>query len=248
MPVAASTAQVLGLPVNTGPDTLGWLIERIEAGQGGQVVTLNAEMAMQADQEPELAVVIRQALLTIPDGIGVVGYLQLRGQRVQRLPGIELAAAMIQEAAQRGWKVFFYGGEPDVAAEAARHWHQRFPHLQIKGVWHGFLSGSEELTMLRSIERERPQIILVGMGVPRQEFWIAKHLQIAPQAAWVGVGGSFDIWSGRKDRAPVWLQQLGLEWTWRLYKEPWRWRRMLALPQFALRSLFPRRRRKKGRP
>jgi N-acetylglucosaminyldiphosphoundecaprenol N-acetyl-beta-D-mannosaminyltransferase len=248
MPVVLSTANVLGLPVHTGPDTVGCLIERINQGQGGQVVTLNAEMAMQADREPELAAVIRQALLTIPDGIGVVGYLQLRGQRVQRLPGIELAEVLIQEAAQRGWKVFFYGGEPDVAAEAARHWHHRFPQLCFSGVWHGYLSGSEENTMLRSLQTEAPQLILVGLGVPRQEYWIAKHLQLAPHAVWMGVGGSFDIWSGRKERAPQWLQRWGLEWTWRLYQEPWRWRRMLALPQFLLRALLPRPKRKKGRP
>ncbi|HEY9835334.1 MAG TPA: WecB/TagA/CpsF family glycosyltransferase, partial [Vampirovibrionales bacterium] len=76
-----------------------------------------------------------------------------------------------------------------------------------------------------------------GLGVPRQEFWIRENRHLCPEAIWVGVGGSFDIWSGQKERAPVWLQRLQMEWAYRLYQEPWRWRRMLALPQFAWISL-----------
>ena len=81
---------------------------------------------------------------------------------------------------------------------------------------------------------------MVGLGVPRQEFWIAQHRHLCPQATWIGVGGSFDIWAGIKSRAPVWLRDNHLEWLYRLYQEPWRWRRMMALPEFALKAIAQR--------
>lgn len=90
----------------------------------------------------------------------------------------------------------------------------------------------------QTLKQLQPQVIFVGLGVPRQEFWIAKHRHLCPHAIWVGVGGSFDIWAETKTRAPKWLCDNNLEWVYRLYQEPWRWRRMLALPQFAWCSLL----------
>ena len=87
------------------------------------------------------------------------------------------------------------------------------------------------------MEKLQPKIIFVGLGVPRQEIWIREHRHLCPQATWIGVGGSFDIWAGVKLRAPGWLRDNNLEWLYRLYKEPWRWRRMLVLPQFAFKAL-----------
>jgi N-acetylglucosaminyldiphosphoundecaprenol N-acetyl-beta-D-mannosaminyltransferase len=232
-------ASVLGFPVHVLPDYSAWLRSRLHQQQGSQVVTLNAEMAMQAEHNPALADIIRQAELVIPDGAGIVLYLQwLQGQRVQRCPGIELAEAVLQDLSQMpNASVFFFGGKPGVAAKAAEIWQHHHPKLQFAGVQHGYIAPDEEQALLQQLAVLQPQVILVGLGVPRQEFWIAEHRHCCSQAIWIGVGGSFDIWAGTKERAPAWLRNNHLEWLYRLYQEPWRWRRMLALPKFAWRAI-----------
>jgi N-acetylglucosaminyldiphosphoundecaprenol N-acetyl-beta-D-mannosaminyltransferase len=230
--------------------------------RGFHIVTLNAEMAMQAERNPRLAATIRQADLVIPDGSGVVLYLKLRGKSVQRCPGIELAEALLDYAGitggttggttgansaeaspmgipgDRPLRVWFYGGKPESIDRAADHWRSRCPGIQFAGVTHGYLNAEEQEQLLDELEREQPDLILLGLGVPRQEFWIAAHRDRCPQSVWIGVGGSFDIWSGSKARAPEWFCKHHLEWLYRLYQEPWRWRRMLDLPRFAGRAML----------
>jgi N-acetylglucosaminyldiphosphoundecaprenol N-acetyl-beta-D-mannosaminyltransferase len=233
---------ILGVPVHLATDYLDWLVWRAEQRQGCHVVTLNAEMTMRAEQDPQLTQIIRQADLVIPDGAGVVLYLNWLGQRVPRCPGIELAESLLEEfdRSQLG-PVCFFGGAPGVAEEAAAALKAKFPGLAIVDVQHGYLADREaETTFLRRLEQLQPRLILVGLGVPRQEFWIAQHRHLCPDAIWVGIGGSFDIWSGSKARAPEWLRNNHLEWAYRLYQEPWRWKRMLALPHFAWRAFWYR--------
>ncbi|MGF1601972.1 MAG: WecB/TagA/CpsF family glycosyltransferase [Thermosynechococcaceae cyanobacterium] len=232
------TFPVLGFPVVCLANYVQWLCRRVAQGQGTHVVTLNAEMTMLAEETPPLATVIRSAELVIPDGAGVVLYLRLFGEKVQRCPGIELAAQMLHEAAQASWSVFFYGGAPGVADAAAEKWKQTVPELAIAGIQNGFLAPEDTDAFLERLQQLQPQIIFVGLGVPRQEYWIAQHRHLCPNSTWIGIGGSFDIWSERSKRAPAWLRNNNLEWVYRLYQEPWRWRRMLALPRFAWRSLL----------
>ena len=103
---------------------------------------------------------------------------------------------------------------------------------------HGYLSAEEQKQWQETLKQNQPRVIFVGLGVPRQEFWIEQHRFLCPNSIWIGVGGSFDIWSGNKSRAPSWLRNNNLEWSYRLYQEPWRWKRMLALPKFFWRSLL----------
>jgi len=234
---------VLGLPVHVITNYSGWLLERLQQKIGTHVVTLNAEMAMQAERNTTLAKVIQDAELVIPDGAGVVLYLRwLLLQKVQRTPGIELAEALLKELGQKGIdaKLFFYGGAPKVAAKAADFWLAQIPSLGVVETHSGYHSLEEEQQLRQTLTQLQPQVIFVGLGVPRQELWIAQNRHLCPQAIWIGVGGSFDIWSGTKSRAPAWLGNNNLEWLYRLYQEPWRWRRMLALPEFALKALIYR--------
>ncbi len=228
---------IMGLPVHLLHDYAGWLLTQLRQHRGAHVVTLNAEMAVQAEQNEALAAVIRRAELVIPDGAGVVLYLRFRGKRVQRCPGIELAEALLRQVAalDRSYPIFFYGGKPGVSQAAAACWQQQYG-LTI-ATQHGYLSGDEQQQLCLMLHQQQPRLILVGLGVPRQEFWIAEHRHLCPNAIWIGVGGSFDIWSGSKSRAPDWFCDNHLEWIYRLYQEPWRWRRMLALPKFAWRAL-----------
>jgi N-acetylglucosaminyldiphosphoundecaprenol N-acetyl-beta-D-mannosaminyltransferase len=244
---------VFGLPIHLSDDYPGWLMQQLQQRRGVHVVTLNAEMSMQAEQNAVLAKIIRQAELVIPDGIGIIFYLWLQRQKAQRSPGIELAEELLRRSAAVSselslpagkatapspYSIFFYGGAPGVTRAAADVWQRRLPGLAIAGTQHGYLSPDEQLQLQKTLNDLQPSIILVGLGVPRQELWIAEHRHLCPNAIWIGVGGSFDIWAGTKTRAPGWLRNNGLEWVYRLYQEPWRWRRMLALPQFAWRSLL----------
>ncbi|MFM2062788.1 MAG: hypothetical protein RLZZ507_2458 [Cyanobacteriota bacterium] len=234
---------VLGLPVHVMTNYPTWLIECLQQGRGIHVVTLNAEMTMQAERDHSLAEVIQNADLVIPDGAGVVLYLQyLLRQKVKRCPGIELAETLLQELGQQKTptKVFFYGGANGVAATAAEFWQQQVPDLHIVGTHSGYHTPEEEQILQQTLTQLQPQVIFVGLGVPRQELWIAKNRHFCPQAIWIGVGGSFDIWSGRKTRAPRWLANHNLEWLYRLYQEPWRWYRMLALPEFVFKAFVYR--------
>lgn len=242
MSEAPKRFSVLGLPVHLMDDYSGWLRSRLQQRIGTHVVTLNAEMTMQTERHDTLAQVIDQAELVIPDGAGIVLYLRLQGKRIQRCPGIELAESLLQSPGQlaQSWSVFFYGGAPGVAERAAALWQRQVPGLSVAGTQHGYLSSAEEEQFRQTLKKVQPQLIFVGLGVPRQELWIAQHRFLCPQATWIGVGGSFDIWAGVKSRAPAWLADNHLEWLYRLYQEPWRWRRMLALPKFAWRALIYR--------
>ena len=190
---------VLGQPVHILDDYPGWLMSRSHRGQGSHVVTLNAEMAMLAERNQNLARAIAKAELVIPDGAGVVLYLRLKGKTIKRCPGIELAESLLRQVGQMGSNepVFFYGGSPGVAIAAAERWQRQVNGLAIASQ-HGYLSETEETELETSLKELQPKLIFVGLGVPRQEFWIAKNRHLCPQAIWVGVGGSFDIW-GRSE-------------------------------------------------
>lgn len=230
---------VLGLPIHCVEDYSGYLLSRLERGLGTHVVTLNAEMVMQAEKNHVLAEIIRGSELVVPDGAGVVLYLRLKGKSIQRCPGIELAESILQKVPRQNPDnlVFFYGGKPGVAMKAADIWQHKVSQLAV-ACQHGYLSPAEEIELLDTLAQLQPKLIFVGLGVPRQELWIAEHKHICPQAVWIGIGGSLDIWAGEKERAPAWFCDNSLEWLYRLYQEPWRWRRMLALPHFAFRSLM----------
>lgn len=220
------------MPVHIHESYVDWLAKRLQANQGAHVVTLNAEMTMQARQNRELAEVILKADLVVPDGSGIVLYLRSQGESIDRCPGIELSERVVEVAAQKQWRIFLLGGAPDVVGTVAQVWKQKWSDIAIAGMHHGYFDEAIEQKICEQIQTTQPELILVGLGVPRQELWIQKHRHLCPNAVWIGVGGSFDIWSGKKTRAPQWLSENNLEWLYRLYQEPWRWRRMLSLPHF----------------
>lgn len=243
-PETLITLSVMGLPmhhIESETDSyVSWLIHRLTQHKGTHVVTLNAEMCMQAQENAQLHSFIRQADLVTPDGSGIELYFRfLSNHSVQRYPGIELAADLLQSLSSET-KVAFYGGKPEIVQAAADYWRARSPQLNLVMVQHGYAQGVELDDFINQLAEVQPNLIFVGLGVPRQEFWIAEHRHLCPNAVWIGVGGSYDIWSGAKTRAPKWIQNLHLEWLYRLYQEPWRWRRMLALPHFVWASSWHR--------
>ena len=229
---------VLDLSVHLLDDYTAWLVEKAHQRIGIHVITLNAEMTMMAEQNPALAEAIKKADLVIPDGAGIVLHMRLRGVKHLRCPGIELAASLLERVGESAFanSVCFYGGKPGITDAAAQTWQQQVPNLSIL-TQHGYLNPDEEQAWKQILQTKQPRIIFVGLGVPRQELWIQQNMSLCPNSIWIGVGGSFDIWAGSKSRAPKWLRNNNLEWSYRLYQEPWRWKRMLSLPKFFWRSL-----------
>ena len=227
--------RVLGVPVDVCPDVFAAACALHGRG-GGQVVTLNAEMTMAALADPALGEAIEAARLVIPDGAGVVWALARQGYRVRRAPGIELAHHLLEHAAETGWRVALVGASPEVMGLLTARLRQELPGLQLVLSAHGYQPSEAWPALERQIIAARPDLVLVALGVPRQETWISRLPQ-RRSGLWMGVGGSFDVWAGVKKRAPHWMGVLQVEGLYRLWQEPQRWRRMLALPRFAVAVL-----------
>ncbi|MCM1136914.1 MAG: WecB/TagA/CpsF family glycosyltransferase [Clostridium sp.] len=199
-----------------------------------QIVTLNAEILYKAQTDPRLLQVINQAELVTPDGSGIVLAAQkLCGRQIERVTGIDLMQELCRQSAACGWRVYLLGAKPGVAEAAAQNLQSKYGTL-VCG-WHdGYFSEDEQAWIIGEINEKKPDILFVGLGAPRQEFWIAENRSRLRVPLLIGVGGCFDVISGNLKRAPLFFQRLGLEWLWRLLKEPWRFGRMLALPKFVL--------------
>ncbi len=229
--VEPGRTRVLGIPVSLCSDVHADAVALLQRG-GGQIVTLNAEMTMAALADAALGAAIEAADLVIPDGAGVVWALGRQGRRVRRSPGIELAWSLLQTAARQGWRVALVGASPSVMDTLVARLSERLPGLNLVFHSHGYQPQDGWNLVEQQLLDAQPQLVLVALGVPRQETWIAA-LKGRRQGLWMGVGGSFDVWAGVKQRAPGWMGALQIEWLYRLLQEPQRWRRMLALPAFA---------------
>ncbi len=234
--------KILGQPVHLCPDYTAWLINRLEQGIGTHVVTMNAEIVIQANHDRELTSIIDQAGLVTPDGAGIIMALKLHQIAQTRCAGIELGQQLLRLASQPeyDYPVFFYGGKPEIVRLAAQNWQTELPSLNIVGIEDGYIDTVGQARLRAQLQQTQPKIILVALGVPRQELWIRDNFHLCPRAIWVGVGGSFDVWSGKKARAPQIFRTLNLEWLYRIAQEPSRWQRGLALPQFALLAVAER--------
>ena len=227
--------KVLGYPVDVVDQNLA--LEVIESawasGKGLQIVTLNAEMVVAAQQDAELDRIIRHAHLIIPDGAGVVWAVRLGGQQIERLPGIELAAAALHRASLGARKVTLIGGKNEVVSRLAEELPRKHPGLNVVNYHHGYFAPDEAEDIVDRLAEGTPELVLVALGVPRQEYFIDRFAHAFPRAVLIGVGGSFDVWAGEIKRAPEFMRKAHMEWLYRLIKEPWRWRRMgSSLPNF----------------
>lgn len=180
-------ARVLGIPVNVSNDVFGDAVALHGAG-GGQIVTLNAEMTMAARADPALGAAIEAARMVIPDGAGVVWALGLQSHRVRRSPGIELARRLLEHGAAVGWRVALVGASPAVMEQLRERLAHDLPNLQLVFCAHGYQPAEAWPGLESQLLQGRPDLVLVALGVPRQETWI----QALPQprtGLWMGVGG-----------------------------------------------------------
>jgi N-acetylglucosaminyldiphosphoundecaprenol N-acetyl-beta-D-mannosaminyltransferase len=237
---AGVRANVLGMPLDK-LDMIGTLqkVEQyIQSGAPHQIITANAEIFYRATGDDELRRIINRADLVLADGAGLVWASGFVGDSVpERVAGIDLMTNILELAARAGYKVFLLGSAPGVADKAADALKAKFPTLNVVGTYHGYFSGEEEDALIAKIKESGAQILFVALGAPRAEKWISANYRKLNLPIMMGVGGSFDIYAGVAKRAPKWMQEAGLEWSYRLLMQPSRAGRMLALPKFVLKVL-----------
>jgi N-acetylglucosaminyldiphosphoundecaprenol N-acetyl-beta-D-mannosaminyltransferase len=212
--------------------SFGLILERIleafEQKEQMFVVTANAEILLETRKNQTYREIVRSADIRMVDSFSLACLGRLKGAQPTRLPGIDLAEQLLKEAEERDWRVAFLGGDPGNVEKALESVRLRYPRLAVFGERGGSVScegiddAQGEDTAFR-LTQFAPDLLFVGFGFPRQEAWIHRHLQEFPSVrVAIGVGGTIDYWSGIKKRAPRWMQRIGLEWAWRLGKEPWR--------------------------
>ncbi|HET9595749.1 MAG TPA: WecB/TagA/CpsF family glycosyltransferase [Anaeromyxobacteraceae bacterium] len=225
-------------PLGVDPLTLGGALDRIEAlvasGRGGRVFTPNVDHVVIAERHAEFREAYRDADLSLADGVPILWAARLLGEPLpQKVSGSDLVLPLVERAAARGWRVYLVGAAPGVAAEAARRLQQRFPALRVAGVDAPFVKvdgpDPEGEVALQRLAAAAPDLVLVAFGAPKQELWMHRHRAAFGRAVAVGVGASLDFVAGTIRRAPRWMQRAGLEWAFRLLREPRRlWRRYLV--------------------
>ncbi len=215
-------------------EALAHIEQMIAQGGPHQVVTVNPEFIMRAQEDAHFGRVLEEAALAIPDGQGLLWAARVLGRPLrERVAGSDMAPALAALSAARGYRLYLLGAAPGVAECAAAILSERHPGVRIVGAYAGSPSLAEEEAIVARIVAARPDILFVAYGAPAQDLWIHRNQPRMRVPVAIGVGGTLDFIAGVRKRAPVWMQRRGLEWLFRLLQEPRRWRRMLALPRFA---------------
>ena len=205
-------------------------VELISAGQGCYIVTPNPEIVWACRKNKMLKEAVEGASLTLADGIGIVKGAKILGTPLKdHIPGIEFASDLMQELSEKGARVFLFGAKPGIAEKAGEKLSKQFEGLEICGTADGYFK--DDSAIIENIKRLSPDLTLVCLGSPKQELWMAEH-EKELNTLMIGLGGSLDVFSGTVERAPEKFRKHGLEWFYRLCKEPRRIGRMMKLPLF----------------
>ncbi len=204
-----------------------------------QIVTVNTEFVMAAQKNIEFRQTINNAALVVADGIGVVWATRFVGfPTPERITGTDTLVALAKRCAERGYRLYLLGAAPGVAEQTGVCLQALAPGLQIAGTYAGTPALAAEDAIIERIHAANTDVLCVAYGAPSQELWIYRNLPRLPTAVAIGVGGAYDFLSGRQRRAPRAMQRIGLDWLYRFYRDPWRWKRMLAIPRFMLLVLL----------
>ena len=229
-------ATILGVPVvpYTMDETVTKLTQDTLKNKRNFVVTANAEIIMMAQGDKEYKTLLAEtADLILPDGAGTVWAGNYLGYTIpERVAGYDLYLRLLEEAAKNNIPVYFFGGKPGIAEEAAEEGKHRWPGLNVAGCRNGYFSAEEEPGIIEDINRSGAAMLFAALGAPKQEKWLAKYRERLGPCLLMGIGGSFDVLAGKVQRAPKWMQDAKLEWLFRLMKQPSRFGRMLDLPKF----------------
>lgn len=204
-----------------------------------KIYTPNPEIVMLAQDNPTLMDAIETADLVVPDGIGIILASKIKGLGInERVAGIDLMDRILRYCGETGRSFYLLGGKPEVTPIACRNIEKQYKGIQIAGYHNGYFSESEEGKIVDEINNSKADVLFVCLGAPKQELWIHRNKHRINCKIAMGVGGSVDIYAGTAKRAPEIYQKMGLEWFYRLAKEPWRFKRMLVLPKFLLHFIF----------
>ena len=235
MSTVADAVHILSVRVDnvTTEEVLSILDGFVAERRPRQVVTVNPEFVVQAQRNAEFRAVLDQADLAVPDCLGLMWASRVLGRPLrERVTGSDTVPLIARLCARRGYRVFLLGAAPGVAEKAAAVMIGDSPDLQIVGTYAGSPHRSEEDEIVARVSASSPDLLLVAYGAPRQDLWIRRNLDRLGVPVCIGVGGTLDFIAGIAVRAPRWMRKAGLEWLHRLCRQPWRWRRMLALPRF----------------
>ena len=228
---------IMGVPIapmRLG-ETIAWITAWIRSHSQKAVFTINPEIVMLAKTNDSFARILQGSDLNIADGTGIVLAARLAREQVpERVPGIDLVDHLCCVGNSLGWTIYLLGARPGVAQRAGQELKKEYPGLQIVGWSAASSEETEDTNIVPVINSLEPDLLLVAFGAPAQEQWIARNIKKLNIGVAIGVGGSFDFIAGEVSRAPQIVRNMGLEWLYRLLVQPWRWRRMLTLPAFAL--------------
>lgn len=214
------------------------IVKRIEEETKTFIVTANPEIVMYAQRDSNYKKLLKEANFVVPDGIGIVKAAKLLNLSLhERIPGFDLMMNLLKAANKHNKKVYMLGGQKEVLLGAEKSIRNRYPNVEIVGSHHGYFNW-EDPSVINDIIKTRPDLVFVALGFPKQEKWIHEHIDKVEKGIFIGVGGSFDVLAGKVKRAPFLWQKLNLEWLYRLIQQPSRWKRMLVLPQFALKIII----------
>lgn len=235
------TVDILGIPVDS--IKMSEAVERIGAfiGEGGvhSVYTPNSEIMMAAQRDPQLRSIMINADMLTADGAGVVLASKILGHSVpEKVSGFDLVCEIFRAYARKGIRCFLLGSAPGVAEQAAKNISKDYPGLIVAGYQDGYFTEDQDEEITNTINASNADILLVALGAPKQEKWIFSHKGRLNVKVCIGVGGTVDILSGKSKLAPDFFRRNGLEWLYRLYKEPKRAVRMLDLPRFMVRVIW----------
>ena len=226
---------VLSVPIDciTMDEAVSKIIEMTKQSGLQLVATANAEMVMLANQDPVLHGILNSASLVVPDGAGILWAAERMGERVpERVTGVDITKELFKKAVSNQIPVYCLGAAPGVAQQAVSNLQAMYGTINIAGIHDGFFDEAEEQRIINDIKTSGAKLVFVALGVPKQEQWISEKLSSLQGVVAIGIGGSFDVLAGNIPRAPHWMQRNRLEWLYRLYLEPKRIGRMLAIPKF----------------
>ena len=231
---------LLGVPIDpmSEAEAVDWVARALAEGRPRLVISVNPERIMRAGRDPEFAAVLRRADLALADGAGVLWAARRLGHRLPgRVAGVDLLQSLAARGGREGWRFFFLGGAPGVAQAAGQALQERYPGFILAGCHAASPDPVNDALTGEAVRSSGAQLLFLAYGAAAEEAWLARNLTRSGAVIGMGVGGAFDFISGRSRRAPRWMRERGFEWLHRLGREPWRWRRMLALPAFVLRVL-----------
>lgn len=237
------TITILGVPIDRiTRDEAGTITENLikESNKSCKMIFApNVEFIMYAQKDKEFAKILKQSSLSTPDSVGIMIGAKLQKKSFkERIPGQSYFRKIIELSNEKGYSIYLLGGKPGIAEITKENLKKLFPNVNIVGIHHGYFDKNEEKEVIKEINTLQPNVLFVALGAPKQEKWIYEHRNELKVDVAAGQGGTYDYEAGRIKRAPVFIQKMGIEWLWRLCREPSRIKRQLVLPVYLFKVLF----------